>query len=210
MTTSLMMKMLTGCAAGVLFASGVTNAAAMTDQQRLIEQMKIEELLTRSTRAIDSQDIDGWIATFTADGEWDTQYVTCKGPQALRAYATKGFNCIGAPGGAAQPGALAPPFASMGKGGPGGPPGGPGPDAPGAPASNGAPPAGAGMSVEHFVSQPQYEFIDDHTCHYTAYWMTVSGAGEMVGGKIISVGHYDDTLVKVNGKWLIQKRQIKH
>jgi hypothetical protein len=208
-----------------LLLAGVQAPAALgkelSDQQKLIERMKIEDLLSRSAWDFDTHDIDAWIGTFAPDGEWDTAYVTCKGPEALRAYATKGFNCAGVPGGAHVPGAPASPFASAR---------GPADTTPNGPpanaviagassASNGAAPGGSGptgsgpganKAAEHFVSDPVYEFVDDHTCHYKAYWMTVFGGGEQVGGQIVSVGHYDDTIVKINGRWLIQKRQILH
>lgn len=79
-------------------ASTAVLAKGLSDEQKLVERSKIEELISRSTWAFDTQDVDAWLATFTPDGEWLTQYVSCKGQEALRAYITK-LSCVGVPGG---------------------------------------------------------------------------------------------------------------
>jgi hypothetical protein len=186
--------------------SSAALAKGLTDEQKLVERSKIEELISRSTWAFDTQDVDAWLATFTADGEWLTQFASCKGKEALRAYFTK-LSCLGVPGGAAvsgaPPGGPAPAGAA---GAPGGPP--PGSGGPGAPTAPGD--MGRGVRI---ITSPIYDFIDDHTVNYRAYYMTIYSKTNPQGppsGSVGSVGHYDHTLVKVNGKWLIKQSQLKH
>ena len=193
-------------------ASSAALAKGLTDAQKLVERSKIEELISRSTWAFDTQDADAWLATFTADGEWLTQFASCKGQEALRAYFTK-LSCLGVPGGAAAPGA--PPMGSAtagAAGAPGGPPPGSGVPPSGAPtvAPGGAGGLGRGVRI---ITSPIYDFIDDHTVNYRAYYMTIYNKTNPQGppsGSVGSVGHYDHTVVKVNGKWLIKQSQLKH
>jgi SnoaL-like domain len=193
-------------------ASSAALAKGLTEEQKLVERSKIEELISRSTWAFDTQDVEAWLATFTADGEWLTQFASCKGQEALRAYFTK-LSCLGVPGGGPAPGAPPRGPAPAGAAGaPGGPPPGNGgaaePAAPGVGAASG----GLGRGVR-IITSPIYDFIDDHTVNYRAYYMTIYSKTNSQGppsGSVGSVGHYDHTLVKVNGKWLIKQSQLKH
>jgi hypothetical protein len=194
-------------------ASSAAVAKGLTDEQKLLERSKIEELISRSTWAFDTQDVDAWLATLTEDGEWLTQFASCKGREALRAYFTKN-SCLGVPGGAAAPGAAPRGAASAGAAGaPGGPPpGSGGAGAPTAAPGAGASPGGLGRGVR-IITSPIYDFIDDHTVNYRAYYMTIYSNVNTQGppsGSVGSVGHYDHTVVKVNGKWLIKQSQLKH
>ncbi len=184
-TTLAAMAVALGCLAST------ANAAQLTDAQAAIEQMKIKQMLGVSGVAADSKDVDGWLATFTPDGEWVTQYQRCKGAAALRAYLTNRMSCEGAAGYVAQPDA--PPRTPT----------------PAPPATTGAAPAAAAAGAAHFVAEGTITFIDDATANYRANWMTIS-LGGAAGPRIISVGHYDDTIVKLNGKWLIKQRQLLH
>jgi uncharacterized protein (TIGR02246 family) len=59
----------------------------------------------------------------------------------------------------------------------------------------------------HALSNTYVEFVNDHEAHHRSYWQTITGPSSgpfTVGG----MGRYEDTLVKRNGEWLIQKRQI--
>ena len=59
----------------------------------------------------------------------------------------------------------------------------------------------------HAITNTFVEFVNDHEANHRSYWQTLSGASSgpfNVGG----MGVYQDTLVKKNGVWLIQKRQI--
>ncbi|MEO8466368.1 MAG: nuclear transport factor 2 family protein [Gammaproteobacteria bacterium] len=59
----------------------------------------------------------------------------------------------------------------------------------------------------HVITNTLIEFTDDTHANHRSYWQTVSGPSSgpfAVGG----AGVYEDTIVKVNGAWLIQKRNI--
>ena len=59
----------------------------------------------------------------------------------------------------------------------------------------------------HALTNTYVEFVNDHEAHHRSYWQTITGPSSgpfTVGG----MGRYEDTLVKRNGEWLIQKRQI--
>src|ERR1039458_1230289 len=176
-------------------ASSAGLAKDLTDEQKLVERSKIEELISRSTWAFDTQDVDAWLATFTEDGEWLTQFAYCKGKEALRAYFTK-LNCLGVPGGGAAAGASptgpAPAGAAAAPRRP--PPGSAaGAGEPTAAPGVGGPSGGLGRGVR-IITSPIYDFIDDHTVNYRAYYMTIYSKVNPQGppsGSVGSVGHYD-------------------
>jgi uncharacterized protein (TIGR02246 family) len=59
----------------------------------------------------------------------------------------------------------------------------------------------------HVLSNTYVELVSDHEARHRSYWQTIAGPSSgpfTVGG----MGRYEDTLVKRNGEWLIQKRQI--
>jgi uncharacterized protein (TIGR02246 family) len=59
----------------------------------------------------------------------------------------------------------------------------------------------------HVLSNTYVEFVNKGEAHHRSYWQTISGPSSgpfNVGG----MGRYEDTLVKRDGQWLIQKRQI--
>jgi uncharacterized protein (TIGR02246 family) len=59
----------------------------------------------------------------------------------------------------------------------------------------------------HVLSNTYIEFVNKGEAHHRSYWQTISGPSSgpfNVGG----MGRYEDTLVKRDGQWLIQKRQI--
>jgi 3-phenylpropionate/cinnamic acid dioxygenase small subunit len=59
----------------------------------------------------------------------------------------------------------------------------------------------------HAITNTMIEFVNDHQAHHRSYWQTISGQSSgpfSVGG----MGLYEDTLVKVDDEWLIQKREI--
>jgi uncharacterized protein (TIGR02246 family) len=59
----------------------------------------------------------------------------------------------------------------------------------------------------HALSNTYIEFVNDHEARHRSYWQTIRGpsSGPFTVG---AMGRYEDTLVKRNGEWLIQKRQI--
>jgi uncharacterized protein (TIGR02246 family) len=59
----------------------------------------------------------------------------------------------------------------------------------------------------HALTNTYVELVNDHEAHHRSYWQTITGPSSgpfTVGG----MGRYEDTLVKRDGAWLIQKRQI--
>jgi len=63
--------------------------------------------------------------------------------------------------------------------------------------------------LHHMEGNQYIEFVDrDHArVHY--YWITVSGAGPQPPlPTVLAVGNGLDDVVRVNGKWLIQSRQV--
>jgi hypothetical protein len=64
-------------------------------------------------------------------------------------------------------------------------------------------------AMHHMEGNQHIEFIDrDHArVHY--YWLTAFGAGPQPPlPRIVAVGNGVDDLVRVNGKWLIQSRNV--
>lgn len=64
-----------------------------------------------------------------------------------------------------------------------------------------------GPKSYHALSNTYIELVNDHEARHRSYWQTITGPSSgpfTVGG----MGRYEDTLVKRNGQWLIQKRQI--
>src|SRR5690606_37683205 len=104
-------RMLRRLAVGAAFVAAAVGSTAvraeMTEDQAMIERMKIEDLLGRSGAAFDTRDVEGWLNTFTADGALVTQYQVCRGREALHAYMTGGMNCLNTAGGSAVPDAPA-------------------------------------------------------------------------------------------------------
>jgi uncharacterized protein (TIGR02246 family) len=59
----------------------------------------------------------------------------------------------------------------------------------------------------HSISNTLIEFASDTEAHHVSYWQIVSGP---VDGAftVNNMGIYEDVIVKQNGQWLIQKRNI--
>ncbi len=72
-------------------------------------------------------------------------------------------------------------------------------------AANGTPPAPMYHATENYWT----EFVDkDHARHH-AYWVTYFGAnGPDSPARMVSVGRSVDDLVRVDGDWLIQSRNV--
>lgn len=69
------------------------------------------------------------------------------------------------------------------------------------------PPADPPVKMYHAITNTLIEFVSDHEAHHRSYWQTIRGPSSgpfTVGG----MGTYVDTIVKRNGEWLIQKREI--
>lgn len=61
----------------------------------------------------------------------------------------------------------------------------------------------------HVITNPYIEFVDKDHAVYRAYWMTVFGAaGQNTPPRVAAAGRSIDHLVRVNGQWLIQSRNV--
>ena len=53
------------------------------------------------------------------------------------------------------------------------------------------------------------EFVGPNEARYNSYWMTVFGAvGQEVPTRVAAAGRGIDTVVRVNGEWLIKSRDV--
>jgi hypothetical protein len=60
----------------------------------------------------------------------------------------------------------------------------------------------------HMTADSWTEFVDDtHARHHT-YWLTVTGAAGGNPVNVLAAGRGVDELVKVGGRWLIQRRDV--
>jgi SnoaL-like domain len=60
------------------------------------------------------------------------------------------------------------------------------------------------MELNHWI-----EFVNKDRVRYHAYYLTVSGAmGQDTPPRIVAAGQSLDTMERVNGKWLIQTRDV--
>jgi len=60
------------------------------------------------------------------------------------------------------------------------------------------------MELNHWI-----EFVDKDHVRYHAYYLTVSGAmGQDTPARIVAAGQSLDTIERVNGKWLINRRDV--
>lgn len=63
--------------------------------------------------------------------------------------------------------------------------------------------------MHHIITNSTIEFVDKDHVRYHSYWMTVfEGVGREVAPRVAAVGRGVDDIVRVNGKWLIQKRNV--
>jgi hypothetical protein len=61
----------------------------------------------------------------------------------------------------------------------------------------------------HVIANHTLEFLDKDHARYDAYWMTVFGArGREVPVRVAAAGRSIDMLVRLNGEWLIQSRDV--
>lgn len=64
-------------------------------------------------------------------------------------------------------------------------------------------------SMYHVIANSHLEFVDKDHARLQAYWMTVFGAaGQNVPPRVAAAGRSVDQLVRVNGQWLIQSRDV--
>jgi hypothetical protein len=63
--------------------------------------------------------------------------------------------------------------------------------------------------MHHVITNATVEFVDKDHARYYSYWMTVFAGGPgSQAPRVAAVGRGVDELVRVNGKWLIQTRNV--
>ena len=61
----------------------------------------------------------------------------------------------------------------------------------------------------HMIVNSHIEFIDESHARFHSYWLTVFGAAGQGGApRVAAAGRGVDELVRVNGEWLIQSRNV--
>jgi uncharacterized protein (TIGR02246 family) len=66
-----------------------------------------------------------------------------------------------------------------------------------------------GPAMYHVITNDNIEFVGRDTAQYHSYWMTVFGAaGAETPPRVAAAGRGVDQLVRVNGQWLIQNRNV--
>ena len=64
-------------------------------------------------------------------------------------------------------------------------------------------------AMYHVITNPYLSFVDKDHARMEAYWMTVFGAaGQGTTPRVAAAGRSVDQLVRVDGKWLIQSRDV--
>jgi uncharacterized protein (TIGR02246 family) len=67
----------------------------------------------------------------------------------------------------------------------------------------------AGPPMYHMTMNHQLTFVDKDHARLDAYWQTVFGAqGQNTPVRVAAAGRSVDQLVRVNGQWLIQSRDV--
>lgn len=64
-------------------------------------------------------------------------------------------------------------------------------------------------AMYHVITNSYLEFLDKDHARLQAYWMTVfAGAGQATPPRVAAAGREVDELVRLNGHWLIQLRDV--
>ncbi len=61
--------------------------------------------------------------------------------------------------------------------------------------------------MHHVMTNETLDVVSGTEARHYAYWMTILGS-EDDKFSVASMGHYEDVLVKRNGRWLIQSRKL--
>lgn len=68
----------------------------------------------------------------------------------------------------------------------------------------------ASTAMYHVITNSNIEFVDKDHARYYSYWMTMFAAAKAgESARVAAVGHGVDDIVRVKGKWLIQKRDVQ-
>ena len=169
-----------GRAAGAVLAAAMLSACATADLearlQTLEDRAAIEQVIFGEyPRALDGRDWKAYAATFAREGVLVQGTQETKGPAAIE----EQFSRPRTPPAAAAPAAAAPASGA----------------APAAPARE------APIASKHVISNLKVISLTADRAETTAYWETVSTRAS--GTVIAGAGHYNDTLIKEDGKWTV-------
>ena len=67
---------------------------------------------------------------------------------------------------------------------------------------------GAQPAMYHMTMNEHLEFVDADHARMHAYWQTVFGAAGQTPVRVAAAGRSVDEIVRVNGQWLIQSRNV--
>lgn len=61
--------------------------------------------------------------------------------------------------------------------------------------------------MHHIITNSSYDFVSDSEVHHYGYWITM--VGDMQNGFTVpAMGHYEDVVVRENGRWLFKSRKL--
>ena len=169
--------------AAVMMASVALSACASVDMEQRLQKLEdraaIEQVIFGEyPRALDGRDWKAYAATFAREGVLVQGTQETKGPAAIEEQFSR-------------------------------------PRTPRAPAASAAPAAGAApaaapreapIASKHVISNFKIISLTSDRAETTAYWETVSTRSS--GTVIAGAGHYNDVLIKEDGKWKFLRREI--
>lgn len=132
-------------------------AAGPALADRTEDREAIEALMWKYARALDTGNVDAYVALYTEDGQFGVGDGAIKGREALRGL-------------------------FRGGGGP--------------------------SQLLHMTTDSWIEFIDDTHAKHHSYWLTMRMGANGQPPSVVAIGVGVDELVKVDGKWLIQVRNV--
>ncbi len=149
---------------------GYRSAAGGNDsQQEARDRVQIEKLMWQYTRALDSENADAYVATYTPDGAFITGANAVKGHDALHKMIAdlKQRSAESEAKGEKRP------------------------------------------AMYHMEMNTYIETVDKDHARVEGYWQTVfAGQGPSVPVRVAAAGREVNELVRVNGQWLIQTRDV--
>ena len=158
----------------LVLSAGVAYTAQKGGDDDVLRQVRdraeIEDLMWRYTRALDTNDADGYAGVYTPDGQFGTGTNATKGRDALRKMVAdlRQRNEADVAKGIRRP------------------------------------------PMYHMTANHAIQFIDRDHARVNAYYLTaVAAAGQETPLRVAAVGRSVDDLVRVNGRWLIQSRNVQ-
>ncbi|MBN2418401.1 MAG: nuclear transport factor 2 family protein [Deltaproteobacteria bacterium] len=165
-------SLIKGMVIAVLSLMAVSTVSIAADDNALREiqdREQINKLMWDYARALDTGNVDAFVALFTEDGQFGRGESAVKGKKAL-------LEMMGA--------FRKSPTAGQGN----------------------TPKTGA---MYHMTANHYIEFKDRDHAVFNGYWIAfVAGSGQNTQPTIVGVGREVNEIVRVNGKWLIQVRDI--